>query len=173
MDTSWVPLASLIVTALAIPTLVGLVYKDIQERRKENSKEKQKEKQRQFKEGVREVVQEEIKPVKETIAEINNKIDLVSDGTMCTLRNDIKNCYYECLEKGYRNDYDFKNIHELYEAYTNLGGNSFIEDVMARFKEVPPKDVYLKECEEKQKVAQQKQNTRTKGSQGKEKVENQ
>jgi hypothetical protein len=43
---------------------------------------------------------------------------------------------------------------------------------MARFKEVPSKDAYLKEREEKQKVAQQKKNTHTRGSQGKGQIEN-
>ena len=86
------------------------------------------------------------------------------------IRNDIKNCYYESLEKGYRNDYDFKNIHDLYEAYKNLGGNSFIEDIMVRFDKLPPKDVYKKELEKEQNNSPKKKNT--KGSQGKEKTEN-
>lgn len=150
MDTSWLPVVSFVFSLLAIPTLAGLIWKDIYERKKENSEKRKKEKKKEFQENVREVIKEENKPIKDSIGEIDKKIDLVSDGTLCSLRNDIKNCYYDCLEKGYRNDYDFQNIHDLYEAYKNLGGNSFITDIMIRFDKLPPKDEYKKTQAEKE-----------------------
>ena len=138
----WYQVISLIVSIFAIPTLIGLIWKDIFEKRKENS-EKQKAKRRaEFQENVREVIREENEPIKETIDCIDKKLDKVSDGTLCTLRNDIKDCFYGCVDKGYRNDYDFKNIHDLYEAYSNLNGNSFIEDIMIRFDALPSKEEF-------------------------------
>lgn len=35
---------------------------------------------------------------------INAKLDILSDGTLSSLRNDILTCYYRCREKGYRGD---------------------------------------------------------------------
>ena len=172
MDTNWISIVSLIVSIVAIPTLTGLVWKDIYNKRKENSEAKKAERKREFQENVREVIRAENKPIKEKIDCIDEKLDKVSDGTLSTLRNDIKNCYYESLEKGYRNDYDFKNIHDLYDDYKNLGGNSFIEDIMVRFDKLPPKDVYKKELEKEQNNSPKKKNTCMKGSQGKEKTEN-
>ena len=153
MDTSWLPIVSFVFSMLAIPTFAGLIWKDIYERKKENSEKRKKEKKEEFQENVREVIKEENKPIKDSIKEIDKKIDLVSDGTLCSLRNDIKNCYYDCLEKGYRNDYDFQNIHDLYEAYKGLGGNSFITDIMIRFDKLPPKDEYRKMQAEKEQEA--------------------
>ena len=62
------------------------------------------------------------------------------EGTKCSLRNDILTLYYKCCEKGYRNDYDYQNIHEMYDAYQELDGNSFIKDIMKRFDELPVKE---------------------------------
>jgi len=152
MNANWLPIASFVISLLAIPTLMGLIWKDVWERKKENSEKRKAEKKKELQENVREVIKEENKPIKESIEEIDKKLDLVSDGTLCSLRNDIKNCYYECLEKGYRNDYDFQNIHDLYEAYENLGGNSFITDIMVRFDRLPPKDEFKKIQAEKEKI---------------------
>ena len=77
-------------------------------------------------------------------------MDLISNGTLCSLRNTIKNCYYDCLNKGYRNDYDFENIHALFKAYKDLDGNSFIEDIMNRFDKLPSKDEYMRRKKEEE-----------------------
>ena len=57
----------------------------------------------------------------------------IGGGTLSSLRNDILTCYYRCVEKGYRNDWDYTNIHDLYKSYSELHGNSFVADVMERF----------------------------------------
>lgn len=80
--------------------------------------------------------------VQNEIKEVNDKLDRVADGTLSTLRNDILNCYYKCREKGFRNDYDYTNIHDLWDAYKALNGNSFVEDVMNRFDNLPPKEEF-------------------------------
>ena len=43
MDTNWISIVSLIVSIVAIPTLTGLVWKDIYNKRKENSEAKKAE----------------------------------------------------------------------------------------------------------------------------------
>lgn len=144
MDTSWVPVVSLIISILSLPTLVGLFWKDFHDKKKAESEENKKKKQKELRDNVRAVVSDEIQPIKESVDKIDKKIDLVSEGTLCTLRNDIKNCFYECVSKGYRNDYDYQNIHDLYDAYKQLGGNSFIEDVMYRFDKLTPKEEFIR-----------------------------
>ena len=138
----WYQIVSLIVSALAIPTLFGFVWKDIYEKRKENSDKQKAKRKQEFQENVREVIRSENKPVIEKINCIDEKLDKVSNGTLSTLRNDIKDCFYACVEKGYRNDYDFKNIHDLYDTYKDLNGNSFIEDIMVRFDALPSKEEF-------------------------------
>ena len=80
---------------------------------------------------------------------INAKLDILSDGTLSSLRNDILTCYYRCREKGYRGDWDYTNIHDLYEAYKELHGNSFIDDVMKRFEALPAKEDAIKKSRKK------------------------
>jgi len=144
MDTSWIPVVSLIVSALSLPTIASLFWKDWHDKKKEKSEEAKEKREEELRKNVRAVVVEENEPIKKSIDRIDLKIDLVSEGTLCTLRNDIKNCFYECVDKGYRNDYDYQNIHDLYDAYKKLGGNSFIEDVMYRFDKLPPKEEFVR-----------------------------
>ena len=81
-----------------------------------------------------------LKPISEKIDKIDKKLDATAEGTLASLRNDILTLYYKCCEKGYRNDYDYKNIHDMYDAYRDLDGNSFITDVMDRFDKLPVKE---------------------------------
>ena len=93
---------------------------------------------------VREVVQEEIKPLSEKVDILTDKVSKTEEGTLSSLRNDILTCYYRCVEKGYRGDWDFENIHHLYEAYSSLHGNSFVGDVIRRFDTLPTKEEFEK-----------------------------
>lgn len=81
-----------------------------------------------------------VQPLDNKMTQINNKLTATSAGTLATLRNDILTCYYKCSEKGYRNDYDYQNIHDLYDAYVALDGNSFVADIMNRFENLPIKE---------------------------------
>lgn len=81
-----------------------------------------------------------VQPLDNKMTQINNKLTATSAGTLATLRNDILTCYYRCSEKGYRNDYDYQNIHDLYDAYVALDGNSFVADIMNRFDNLPIKE---------------------------------
>ena len=79
-------------------------------------------------------------PISKKIDKIDAKLEATAEGTLASLRNDILTLYYKCCEKGYRNDYDYQNIHEMYDAYKELDGNSFIADVMERFDALPVKE---------------------------------
>ncbi len=142
MDLMWLTITSTILSLIAFPSLMGLLWKDLHDKKKENSEERKRKRTEELKASVREVVVEEIAPIKKSVESVDAKLDLVSNGTLSTLRNEIKNCFYECVDKGYRNDYDFKNIYELYESYVGLGGNSFIKDIMNRFESLPTKDEF-------------------------------
>ena len=85
-------------------------------------------------------LQEALKPVSEKIDKIDAKLGATAEGTLASLRNDILTLYYKCCEKGYRNDYDYLNIHDMYDAYQELDGNSFISDIMDRFDRLPVKE---------------------------------
>lgn len=106
--------------------------------------EKRREEQKQ---EIREIVIESVKPINSQINNLSTKVDgindqlkKVEDGALSTLRNDILTCYYRCAEKGYCNDYDYTNIHHMYESYDALQGNSFVADIVKRFDKLPRKE---------------------------------
>lgn len=97
-------------------------------------------------------------PIELKIDKIDNRLKHTADGTLASLRNDILKCYYECYDKGYRNDYDYQDVHDLYEAYKELDGNSFIDNIMVRFDALPTEE----EFERAQKKQRRKKSVRVK-----------
>lgn len=163
----WYNIITLIFSALGLSTIVGLFWKDLHDKkakeREENSDRIKKQKKQEQKDAIREVLDEVFAPACTTMGVrldvLDKKIDLLSGGTLSALRNDILKNYYQCRDKGYRNDYDFANMHDLYESYKDLGGNSFITDIMERFDALPTKEEY----QEQKRKEEQRQNTRSKG----------
>ena len=105
----------------------------------------EKEKERaHLKQEMDEHCQLQVSSLREELKPISTQLACISNGTLSGLRNDILDCYYRCLEKGYRNDWDYTNIHDLYNSYLALGGNSFVADVMERFDKLLTKEEWEK-----------------------------
>ena len=83
-----------------------------------------------------------ITTIKENNKPIEEKIDLIALGTQATLRNDLLNCYYACDKKGYKTNEDIQNFADMYEAYHNLHGNSFIEQTAKIFAKLPTEEEF-------------------------------
>lgn len=149
------------------------IYKKAEQRDKEKEAKKAQEKLEkeelekhraaQSREERIEDMRELLKPISDKIDEIENKLTATAQGTLASLRNDILTLYYKCCEKGYRNDYDYQNIYDMYEAYKELDGNSFVADIMARFDKLPVKEhtvptkvVSRKTKDEKDNIEEQK-----------------
>ena len=81
-----------------------------------------------------------IEPVNQQLKKIDKQIEKLSQGELCSLRTNILRNYYDCVDKGYYNDFDYTNIIELYKIYDDLGGNCFVHDIMDRFQDLPAKE---------------------------------
>lgn len=170
-DTIWFESSAVIsivgtVLALALSVAIPLIIKHylqkyIDKKDAENLELEQlrhKERREERKQEIREIVVESVEPINAQINDISNKVDgindqlkKVEDGALSTLRNDILTCYYRCTEKGYCNDYDYTNIHHMYESYDALKGNSFVADVVKRFDKLPRReDVKKKKSNKKE-----------------------
>lgn len=140
----WLITVISLIGSTIITTIVGLIVKVTLS--KEFDKQKELTILREEREKIerkRELTQDlmsQLKPIENKLDEMSNKLTEATEGTLSSLRNDILTCYYRCREKGYRNDYDYQNIHDLFDAYEGLGGNSFIRDVMGRFDRLPIKE---------------------------------
>ena len=60
----------------------------------------------------------------------------ISNGQRCLLRSEMLQIYYRCHETGRIRQYEYENFVALYEAYRALGGNSFMNDVNCKIKEL-------------------------------------
>lgn len=141
----WFQIVSFMVSLLSIPTIAGLLWRDLHDRAKENSAQAKQKRKEESQNIIREVVRDEVGPLGDKVDSVSDRLDKVCEGTLCSLRNDILKCYYQCVAKGYRNDYDYQNVHDLYAAYEDLNGNSFIRDIMIRFDALPTKEEYKKQ----------------------------
>lgn len=140
----WLVTVISLVGSTLITTIVGVVVKHTLAKEFKKQDELNTLRSESIKREREEVLKREIslgiEPISDKIDKISDKLDKVENGTLSSLRNDILTCYYRCKEKGYRNDYDYQNIHHLYEAYDELHGNSFIADIMSRFDNLPLKE---------------------------------
>lgn len=62
-------------------------------------------------------------------------ISKVSNGTRCQLRSEMLRIYYKNVESKTIRQYEFENFVLLYEAYTALKGNSFVDKIYEDVKE--------------------------------------
>ena len=139
-EVQWLPVISLVVSVLSLSTITSLIWKDLHDKKIANSQHVKELRRKEHLDEIRTVITEEIAPVNKKLNTISDRLEKVGNGTLSSLRNDILRCYYDCLAKGYRNDFDYENIHDLFESYENLNGNSFVADVLARFDALPTKE---------------------------------
>ena len=132
-----------IISALIGPICLAIVNGRIKRQEKADTV-RHEQRQEERRKEIKEVVTEVITPIIKEVEIINNKTDLNSGANLSTLRNDILTCYYRCVDKGYRNDYDYTNMHDMYDSYKKLQGNSFVKDIMVRFDALPTKEEYDK-----------------------------
>lgn len=150
MDLQWIQIVSLIISTLSIPTIAALIWKELYEKKKAERAEKKELKNQENIKTIREIIKEEISSIEKKIDKMSENLRLVGTGTLSSLRNDILKSYYDCVIRGYRTQDDSENFREMYQAYKNLGGNSFIdEDIVPSFEKIVLKpNNYKKEKKE-------------------------
>ena len=149
---SWVVASVCVVLNLIVSTAITVLVKRWFDKRDQKEKEnaanaarvrafEQERDKQQLREAMSAQCQVQISNFRQELAPVITQLKNIENGTLSGLRSDILSCYYSCATKGWRNDWDYKTMHELFEAYTQLGGNSFIADVVKRFDQLPIKDV--------------------------------
>jgi len=63
----------------------------------------------------------------------------LKEGLKCLLRSNITSKYYVYKELKEIPHYEKENMLYMYEQYKNMGGNSFIDDIMEEIKDLPIK----------------------------------
>lgn len=147
---TWVwSIISLTISATVSAVITVVVKRAVEKRLDKNAAERAQlsELHRQERKAdVTQTIRDELAPLKEDIQELNDKVTKISGGSLSSLRNDILTYYYKCVDKGYRNDYDYTNMHDMFESYKDLKGNSFIQDIVERFDKLPTKETVKKKA---------------------------
>lgn len=100
----------------------------------------EEKKQEQLEQAIDKVVEKHTDPIDNDLKGIKEKLGKVADGTLDTLRDRILSCYYKCLEKGFRTQYDIDNVDHMYKDYLGLDGNTFVADCVKKFNRIPTEE---------------------------------
>ena len=142
----WYHVVSLIITTLAVPTLIGLIWKEIVEYKKkkkeESAKDKKEKEEKKLVDNIETAVSKAIAPVEQKLDRIEGRLSLVENSSQASLRNDLLKCYRECSDKGYRTSEDTQNWFKMYQAYHDLKGNSFIDQTKIDFNNILTEDQF-------------------------------
>ncbi len=107
--------ATTIVTGIASPLILGLIYYIIRIIKSAATKRKQ------------EVVDHDIVH------------DMLIRSIMSIQRNDFVTMYKDVMKKGYMTMYEKQSLLKMHESYKELGGNSFVDEIMEELKTIPTK----------------------------------
>lgn len=150
---------SLVVSGILIPVVTKIVGNRMTkyfDERDELKRLQENERQKELEKVIDNAVEQHTTPIDKELSKIVDKLSKVADGTLDTLRDRILSSYYKCLEKGYRTQYDIDNVNHMYKDYLNLDGNTFVEECMEKFKNIPTEkefEIIKKQKEEELKAA--------------------
>ena len=71
-------------------------------------------------------------------------IKRIANGTKCQLRSEMLRIYYHNHQLSEIRQYEYENFVALYEAYKALGGNSFIDEIYEKIKDVFSQDKIIR-----------------------------
>lgn len=72
-----------------------------------------------------------VKPIRERIFGSS----IIREGQKCLLRSEIVRTYYRHLNQKEMRQYEYENLCLCYNAYTQLGGNSFVSHIYEEMQE--------------------------------------
>ena len=128
----WYQIISLIISALSLlgfGTVMKTLITERHERKKQETKEAKELAKKEKQEEIREVIKDELAPLKRSLDTLEVNLDKNTKGSVTLLRNDMKTSLDMCRKQHYATATDKANWNELYNAYTELGGNHFKEYV--------------------------------------------
>jgi len=89
------------------------------------------------------IVKKHTDPIDEELQKVEEDLHKVKNGTVDTLRDRILSSYYKCAKKGFYTQYEFENIHHMYDDYVELHGNSFVEKCIKDFDSLDSEEKFM------------------------------
>ena len=149
MSTSTI--ISIIISVLSlvgVPTIMSFVInkqlKKAEKIREETHELKAAEAKRERIAEIKTVMNESVKPLEQRLDHVDDKIssisrdmDLSKAGTLSSLRYNIVELYNTVRKRGYKTDVEKETFEKMYQAYHNLGGNHYVDELKEEFRAVP------------------------------------
>ena len=137
-----------VLSLIGVPTIMSFVInkqlKKAEKIREETHELKAAEAKRERIAEIKTVMNESVKPLEQRLDHVDDKIssisrdmDLSKAGTLSSLRYNIVELYNAVRKRGYKTDVEKETFEKMYQAYHNLGGNHYVDELKEEFRAVP------------------------------------
>lgn len=137
-----------VLSLIGVPTIMSFVInkqlKKAEKIREETHELKAAEAKRERINEIKTVMNESVKPLEQRLDNVDDKIsniskdiDLSKAGTLSSLRYNIVELYNAVRKRGYKTDVEKETFEKMYQAYHNLGGNHYVDELKEEFRAVP------------------------------------
>ena len=137
-----------VLSLIGVPTIMSFVInkqlKKAEKIREETHELKAAEAKRERINEIKTVMHESVKPLEQRLDHVDDKIssisrdmDLSKAGTLSSLRYNIVELYNAVRKRGYKTDVEKETFEKMYQAYHNLGGNHYVDELKEEFRAVP------------------------------------
>ena len=137
-----------VLSLIGVPTIMSFVInkqlKKAEKIREETHELKAAEAKRERINEIKTVMHESVKPLEQRLDNVDDKIsniskdiDLSKAGTLSSLRYNIVELYNAVRKRGYKTDVEKETFEKMYQAYHNLGGNHYVDELKEEFRAVP------------------------------------
>jgi hypothetical protein len=137
-----------VLSLIGVPTIMSFVInkqlKKAEKIREETHELKAAEAKRERIAEIKTVMNDSVKPLEQRLDHVDDKIssisrdmDLSKAGTLSSLRYNIVELYNAVRKRGYKTDVEKETFEKMYQAYHNLGGNHYVDELKEEFRAVP------------------------------------
>lgn len=142
-----------ILSLIGVPTIMSFVInkqlKKAEKVREETHELKAAEAKRERISEIKTVMGESIKPIEDRLDHVDMKIssiskdmDLSKAGTLSSLRYNIVELYNAVRKRGYKTEVEKETFEKMYQAYHNLGGNHYVDELKDEWRSIPDEVAY-------------------------------
>lgn len=139
---NWSLLISIVSVCVTLLCFFGIdkIFKDKQEKRlqarDEAEKLKKQEGNRRLSDQMQNIIKTELMPINQKLEDVVQTQKNLQEGYIFTTRQEILLIYNNALKKGYVTMRERSNFHDMVNQYFNLGGNSYVHEILTEFDKI-------------------------------------
>ena len=145
---NWSLLISVVSVCVTLLGFFGIdkIFKEKQDKRLQARNEaealKKQEGNRRLSDQMQSIIKTELVPISQKLENMTQTQKSLQEGYIFTTRQEILRTYHDAVEKGYVTVQERSNFHDMVNKYFDLGGNSYVHVILAKFDEIEVHDEY-------------------------------